>query len=287
MSDSQYEFDANADNFSRVVIENSYRVPVLVDFWADWCAPCRVLMPVLAKLADEFRGQMLVAKVNTEEQRGIATEYQIRSLPTVKLFRNGEVMDEFMGALPESAIREFVDRFVERESDKLRLQAVESHNAGDSENAMTVLQEAIGQDPNNYRLHLDLLRVLLDTNRLREAQEALQALPANQRTSPEFAEMGNRLQFAVVADGAPDTSELEQAIEADPANSEARYQLSAIRVLAGDFEAALEQLIQIMRRDRAFRDDAARKGMIAIFDLLGGQGPLVSRYRGLMSSALH
>ena len=91
----------------------------------------------------------------------------------------------------------------------------------------------------------------------------------------------------MIADGAPDTSELEQAIEADPANSEARYQLSAIHVLAGDFEAALEQLIQIMRRDRAFRDDAARKGMIAVFELLGGQGPLVSRYRGLMSSALH
>lgn len=287
MSDSPYEFEVNADNFSQIVIENSYRVPVLVDFWADWCAPCRVLMPVLAKLASEFRGQLLIAKVNTEEQREIATQYQIRSLPTVKLFRNGEVTDEFMGALPENAIREFVDRYVERESDKLRLQAVASHQAGDSENAVTVLQEAIAEDPNNYRLHLELLRVFLDTNRFREAQETLKALPATQRTSPEFAEIGNRLQFAVIADGAPDTSELEQAIEADPADSEARYQLSAIRVLAGDFEAALEQLVQIMRRDRAFRDDAARKGMIAVFDLLGGQGPLVSRYRGLMSSALH
>ncbi len=287
MSDSPYEFEVNADNFSQVVIENSYRVPVLADFWADWCAPCRVLMPVLAKLASEFRGQLLIAKVNTEEQREIATQYQIRSLPTVKLFRNGEVMDEFMGALPENAIREFVDRFVERASDKLRLRAMASHQAGDSENAVTVLQEAMAEDPNNYRLHLDLIRVFLDTNRFREAQETLQALPASQRTGPDFAEMGKRLQFAVIADGAPDTSELEQAIKADPANSEARYQLSAVRVLAGDFEAALEQLIQIMRRDRAFRDDAARKGMIAVFDLLGGQGPLVSRYRGLMSSALH
>ena len=287
MSDSPYVFEVNSDNFSELVIQNSYRVPVLVDFWADWCAPCRVLMPVLAKIASEFHGLLLVAKVNTEAQREIATQYQIRSLPTVKLFRNGEVMDEFMGALPENAIRDFIDRYVERESDKLRLQAIASHQAGDSENAVTVLRRAISEDPNNYRLHHDLIQIFLDTNRVLEAQETLQALPANQRLSPEFAEMGNRLQFAVIADGAPSIRELEQALEADPANSEARYQLSAVHVLAGDFEAALEQLIYIMRSDRAFRDDAARKGMIAVFDLLGGHGPLVSRYRALMSSALH
>ena len=287
MSDSPYVLDVTAEDFSQIVVENSWRFPVLVDFWADWCAPCRALTPVLVKLADEFGGRFLVAKVNTEEQQGIAAEFQIRSLPTVKLFRNGEVMDEFMGALPESAIREFIDRYVERASDKLREQATASHRAGDSEQAVALLRTAVSEDPTNYRLHRDLLQILLETRRFAEAEELLRTLPANQRTSPEFTGMRNRLQFGLAAEGAPDAGELEQTIQADPANSEARYQLGAIHVLAGDYEPALEQLLQIMRRDRAFRDDAARKGMVAIFELLDGKGPLVTRYRSLMSSALH
>ncbi len=287
MSDSPYVLDVNSDSFSQIVLENSRRFPVLVEFWADWCAPCRALTPVLEKLADEFGGQFLVAKVNTEEQQGLAAEFQIRSLPTVKLFRNGEVMDEFMGALPESAIREFIDSYGERASDKLREQAAASHRAGDSEHAVTLLQTAVGEDPTNYRLHRDLLQILLETRRFAEAEQLLRTLPANQQTSPEFTGMRNRLQFGVAAEGAPDAQELAQKIQAEPANSEARYQLGAIHVLAGEYESALEQLLEIMRRDRTFRDDAARKGMIAIFELLDGTGPLVSRYRSLMSSALH
>ncbi|MDJ0891309.1 MAG: thioredoxin [Gammaproteobacteria bacterium] len=288
MNDTPDVFVVNAENFAEVVIETSYRMPVLVDFWADWCAPCRALMPMLANLANEFRGSLRVAKVDTEEQREIAAEYQIRSLPTVKLFRNGVVMDEFMGALPEGAIREFVDPYVERASDKLAAEAMTKHRTGDSAEAVALLNKGLDDDPSNYRLHRQLLEVLMSTRRFREAEEVIQALPANQQTSADILRISSRLRFGMIAEGAPPALELERTVEADPSNTEARYQLSAVHVLAGNFEAALEQLLQITRRDRAFRDDAGRKGMIDVFELLeDDQSALVSRYRGLMSSALH
>ena len=248
---------------------------------------CRVLMPALAKLADEFRGKFLVAKVNTEEQRELAARYQIRSLPTVKLFRNGEVMDEFMGALPESAIREFLDRYIERGSDKARHAALAAHAAGETDKAIALLKEAMDADPENYRVHQDLLRLLMDQQAYQEAEQLLASLPASQRSNPGFTEFRNRLQFASTAKDAPAPDVLMKAIEADASDSQARYRLSAVKVMAGEYEPVLQQLLEIMRRDRSFGDDAARKGMLAIFDLLGGQGPLVSRYRSLMSSALY
>ncbi len=287
MSDSPYVTEATSDNFVDLVLQNSYRVPVLVDFWAEWCAPCRVLAPVLTKLADEFRGKFLVAKVNTDEQRDLATRYQIRSLPTVKLIRNGEVMDEFMGALPDSAVREFLDRYIERDSDKARQEAHAAHAVGDTERAVTLLKEAIAEDPDNYRVHQDLLGLLMEQRDYEAAEQILRSLPASRRSSPEFTGLQNRLKFAAVATEAPSQDVLLKAIEADPLDNQARYQLSAIHVVHGDYKAALQQLLVIMRRDRKFGDDAARKGMLAIFDMLGGQNPLVSRYRGLMSSALY
>ncbi len=287
MSHSPYVMESRSENFVELVLQNSYRVPVLVDFWAEWCAPCRMLAPLLTKLADEFSGKFLVAKVNTEEQRELASRYQIRSLPTVKLFRNGEVMDEFMGALPESAIREFLARYIDRESDDARRKALSAHAAGETEKAVTLLKGAMAEDPDNYRVHQDLLAILMEQHEYEEAGQLLRSLPTSRRSSAEFTEIENRLRFATVANEAPESDVLLKAIEADPGDSQARYQLSALKVMAGDYETALQQLLAILRRDRDFGDDAARKAMLAIFDMLGGQGPLVSRYRGLMSSALY
>jgi putative thioredoxin len=258
-----------------------------VDFWADWCAPCRVLMPILARLADEFGGKFLVAKVNTEEQRELTARYQIRSLPTVKLFRNGEVMDEFMGALPEGAIREFLDRYIERASDRIRQEARSAQAAGNTARAIELLRSALNEEPENYRVHLDLIQVLMEHEDYDEAEAIIRSLPASQQTEPDFSRLRNRLHFALVAKAAPAPEALARAIEANPSDLQARYQLGARKVMAGDYEGALALLLEVMRRDRGFEDDGARKGMLAVFDLLGGQGPLISRYRGLMSSTLY
>lgn len=287
MSESPYVLEARSENFSQLVLTSSRRVPVLVDFWADWCAPCRVLMPILARLADEFGGKFLVAKVNTEEQRELTARYQIRSLPTVKLFRNGEVMDEFMGALPEGAIREFLDRYIERASDRIRQEARSAQAAGNTARAIELLRSALNEEPENYRVHLDLIQVLMEHEDYDEAEAIIRSLPASQQTEPDFSRLRNRLHFALVAKAAPAPEALARAIEANPSDLQARYQLGARKVMAGDYEGALALLLEVMRRDRGFEDDGARKGMLAVFDLLGGQGPLITRYRGLMSSTLY
>jgi putative thioredoxin len=287
MATSPYIVDADASNFARVVLESSHRVPVLVDFWAAWCAPCRTLMPILAKLVEEYKGRFLVAKVNTDEQRELAARFGIRSLPTVRLFRNGKAVDEFMGALPEGQIREFIERHVERESDRLRHEARQARERGDGEQAVALLRKALAADPENYRIHVDLAQVLIERREYTAAQDLIRSLPANRQVDPEFQVLASRLQFASAAEGAPDVATLQARIAADAGDCEARYQLAALQVLAGDLEAALEQLLEVMRRNRGFRDDAGRAGMVAIFDMLGGRGPLVTRYRGLMSSALY
>ena len=154
MADSPYVIAVTAESFRRVVVEGSHERPVLVDFWADWCAPCRMLMPILASLADAYGGKLLVAKVNTEEEQALAVEYSIRSLPTVQLFKDGRPIDQFMGALPEPQVREFLERHLPRESDRLLTQARGLLNAGDRAGAIRMIEQARKADSENARVRL-------------------------------------------------------------------------------------------------------------------------------------
>jgi putative thioredoxin len=147
MANSPHVVSVTTESFHQVVVQGSHERPVLVDFWADWCAPCRMLMPVLASIADSYGGKLLVAKVNTEEEQGLAAEYGIRSLPTVQLFKDGRPVDQFMGALPEPQIRQFLEQHLPRESDQLLARAQGLLSAGDLEGAARMI-EAVGQaDP--------------------------------------------------------------------------------------------------------------------------------------------
>ncbi len=146
MNDFPFIFSVTQEDFAQRVLENSRRVPVMVDFWADWCGPCHMLMPILTKLTQEYQGQFLLAKVNSDEQQALASQYGVRSLPTVKLFKSGDVVDEFMGVQQESTIRQLLERHIERESDKIRLQAEQALEANDTEKAHLLLQQATALD---------------------------------------------------------------------------------------------------------------------------------------------
>jgi putative thioredoxin len=286
MADSPYIVTVTAENFQSIVLNGSFDRPVLVDFWADWCAPCRMLMPILAQLAEEYRGRFILAKVNTEEQQSLAAQFGIRSLPTVQLFKSGQPVDQFMGALPEGQIREFLDRHIPRASDGLLAQAQGFMAAGDLDAAQSMIDKAREQDPENARLALADVQLMAARGEIAEALSAIDRLPIELATEPEVLALRGQLRFASALDGAPSESDLAARVAADPTDSLARYQQAAYQVLRGEYEAALENLLTLMKRDRAFQEDAGRKGMLAIFDLLGA-GDLVARYRAKMMNALY
>lgn len=286
MAQSPHIFEGREDNFASVVLANSRRVPVLVDFWAAWCAPCQMLMPILAKLADEYQGKFILAKVNTDEQPQLARQYGIRSLPTVRLFKDDKVVDEIMGAVPESTVRKLLDKHIMRESDRMRAAAQAAYQRGDANQALSLLQKAAQSDPDNFKVRLDLARILFEQGACSQVEAILSALPREARDDPQVSALQGMMEFARAVEHAPATAELEAAVRAAPRNSEVRYQLSARKVLRGDYQGALDHLLEILRTDPGFRD-RARNAMVAIFNLLGGKGDLVSRYRTQMFNAMH
>ncbi len=284
--------EVTQQNFEALVLERSRAVPVAVDFWATWCAPCRMLMPLLAKLAGEYDGKFFLAKVNTDQERELAARYGIRSLPTVKLFRNGAVVDEFMGALPEQALREFLDAHIPRASDTLLDRARRADQAGDHDQALALLRQALALDPANDQMKIELARLLFERGDHEQSAQILNGVSSRQADAPGASGLRARLEFARIAGPShpPDErqlAELHETLAANPADCEARYRLSALAVLRGDYDGALAQLLEIVKRDRRFRDDAGRRGVLAVFNILGGQGELVQKYRTLLASALY
>lgn len=288
MRDTSHNYDVSEPEFAARVLEASKQVPVLVDFWASWCGPCKMLAPTLTKLADAYNGRFMLAKVNTDEEPRLAREYGVRALPTVKVFKDGRVVDEFMGVLPEPAVRAVIERHVEHESDKLRRQAEASLEAGDTATARRLLEEAAELDPDNPAVKIATAKMLMFTGAADRAQFILQSLPVDVSMNPEVKRLQAQIGFAQVASTAAfDESELERIVSTDPKDLQARYRLSAKKVLRGDYEGALEQLFEILRQDRSFEDDAGRRGMLSVFEILGGSGELVSRYRAKMLNMLH
>lgn len=285
MAASPYIIDVTRENYAQVM-QTSFEVPVLLDFWAAWCQPCQVLMPILAKLADEYEGKFLLGKLNTEEEQEIAAQFGIRSIPTVKLFRDGQPVDEFMGALPENAVREFIDRHVARASDLQVAEALKELASGNAAGAIVLLDEARQSDPDNTRVTLALAKAQAAAGEAEAAEATLDSLPPDQRDTPEVAALRSHLFFEGKAAGAPAAGELESRLEKDPADSEARFQLALRKVVERDYDAALEMFLQLMQKDRDYGDDAGRLGLLQVFELLGDD-PRVYVYRRRMASLLH
>lgn len=284
---SAYSLDVNGANFQQVVIEGSKQAPVIVDFWAEWCGPCRALKPILEKLAAEYQGKFVLAKVNSDENHELANRYGVRGIPNVKAFVDGELVDEFSGALPESAVREFLDRLIPSPGDELRLQAMAIYRQGDAAKALQMLAQASQVDPANERVRIDAAEIMLDTGEVAEAKRLLSSLhPATQGESRVMGLLA-RLEFADRSQDLGDAASLEQRIRDNGNDLDARLQLANLLVSKQQYEPALNQLLEIINRDRAFGDDAGRKTMLSVFNLLGGQGELVSRYRRLLASALN
>ncbi len=287
MTDSPYVFEVNQHNFASVVVENSQRVPVLVDFWADWCQPCKTLTPLLTKLAQEYRGGIILAKVNAETEQALAAHFQVRSLPTVMVVWQGQIVEQLVGAQPEAAYRAVIDQLRAKPGDLILEQVEMLWQQGRQKQAVELLGEALKQEPDSVELKVALAEKLLQLDRGEKARALLQSLPAEEQVRQPASGLLARLQFAELAQGAPDLAALEARILTTPDDYAARRQLAARYVLAGHYEAALEQFMDILRRNPQFEDGAGRKGLIAIFEMLGNEDPLVITYRRRMFSLLH
>lgn len=288
MSDSPYIQEINLENFVQVVIEGSQHVPVLVDFWADWCQPCQMLMPILAKLADEYQGKFILAKCDTDANQQIAMQLGVRSLPTVKLFVNGQPVDEFMGAQPEGEVRAFLDKHIEggpAEQADLMSQVMELFEAGNTVGANALINAELEKHPDNTDAWLALAQLALASGELEKVNIALDKLPADVRNKPEAARIAGLAKFSEVADHDVDYLTLRHAADSGSIDSPGRFQYAIHSLLQGDAETALQQLLTLLQRDPQWNDGEARKSLIAVFDVLGSD-PLVSTYRRKMASLI-
>lgn len=282
-------YDVSVADFEEKVIAASHRAPVLVDFWAAWCQPCRILKPVLEKLAAEYGGRFTLAKVNSDENQELAVRWGVRGIPAVKAFVNGEMVDEFTGALPEAQVREFLSRLIPSPAEPLRLEAMAAHARGDQATALRLLNEALDLDPANETALLDAVEVHLATNAVDEARQALDVVAERARDQARIASLRARLQLSAAGGGA-DTAALQARIDADPADLDARLALANALALAQDYRGALESLMEIVRRDRKWQDEAGRKTMLTLFTLLGAQPEhedLVREYRIALARTLN
>ncbi len=286
MSESEFIVDANPDNFNAEVVEKSKQVPVLLDFWADWCEPCKALTPILTKLAEEYQGRFILAKVNADEQQQLTQHLGIKNLPTVKLLKDGQIVDEFNGALPEGQIREFLDKHVDAATASDSAQIFAMIEAGEIAAADAQLQSLIAIDPDNKDIPLAKLKITFANSDFNTFDEQLNALPEDVRKSTEVTQMEAAATLARASGSSESLDELREAVESGSADSETQYNYAMQLVQASEHEAALEQLLSLMKSDPDYNEGAARKGLLSIFDMLGS-GPVVAKYRRQLFAMLH
>ncbi len=281
--------DVDTGAFKEQVIDASRQRPVLVDFWAEWCAPCRLLKPVLEELALEYRGRFRLAKVNSDQNQELAARYGVRGIPTVKAFVDGKPVKEFTGALPATEIRAFIDSLMPSPAEPLRLAAREARARGEVDVARSLLDDAAQLDPGNEPVLCDLAEVLIDLGRLDAAREMLDAQEHKAKDATRVAALRARLKLMAAGSG-DDPATLKARIDANAADLDARLQLANSLVRADDFAPALDQLLEIVRRDRAWRDEIARKTMLDLFTLLSADPRhehLIRDFRVRLARTLH
>lgn len=291
MSQSPYIFDVTSDTFDQLVVENSHHKPVLVDFWADWCGPCKALMPVLASITESLGGELLLAKVDCDAEVALTERFGIRSLPTVVLFKDGQPVDGFAGIQPESAIRTMLEPHVAEPQPAAEAEDIEASvaallDAGQPEQAISLLQQAMAEDRSDPLLLL-LAQALVDSQQLDDAAAVLDSIQDKDSHKQALAGLSAAMGFARQASDLPAIAELTQRLADDPKDSEATYQLAIHQLARQEYETALEALLQLRLHDPDYADNSPQRTLIQVFELLGNEHPLSIGYRRKLYQLLY
>jgi putative thioredoxin len=279
--------------FAQDVIEVSQEVPVIVDFWAPWCEPCKQLGPLLEKVVTEANGAVKMVKIDIDQNQNLAQQLRIQSIPAVYAFYQGKPVDAFQGAQPESQIREFVTKLTQTAgteekspADEALEQAEALIESGQFEQAGAVYSQVVQQAPDNITAKAGLARCCIETGNTAGAQELIDTLSDDERMDTAFTSVISSLDLAEKAAEAGDLGPLQVAVEANPKDHEARYNLALALYAGGQAEAAIDALIEIIRQNRGWNDDAARLELLKLFEAIGPTDPLTMDGRKKLSSIL-
>ncbi len=286
--------EVNLSTFEREVLQPSHQAPVLVDFWAPWCGPCRALGPVLERLEDAYGGRFKLVKVNSDESPELSQQFMVRSIPYVLAFADGKPVDGFIGALPESQVRAFLDRLLPGSADAERRRAHKLIGEGDFAGALAALHNAIGADAENDEARLDLADVLLnrlpggpDREQLQDADHALAALGARGQADTRCAALKVRLASLRDAAALPDLATLRAQVTANGNDLKARSALAQRYIADGQLENALDELLEVIKRNRQYDEGAARQTFLSVLELASDRPTMVSDYRRRLSTVLN